>query len=114
MQSRGRVHLMWFLLLPFVATAVITWRFVRQPGGREFLYPTSTSASSAAPANRTGPDGGNISPTPLTQGLSRPVYPYSVIPGGVRSVAELERDMEEDPVVRRQYQDFNVQRANLL
>ena len=114
MQSRDRLHLTWFLMLAFVATAVITWRFVRQPGGKEFLYPSKTSISSSAPANRTGPDGGNISPMRLAQGLSRPVYPYSVIPGGVRSVAELKRDMEEDPVVRRQYQDFKFQRAHLL
>lgn len=114
MQCRNRVYWTWFLLLPFVAIAVITWRFVHQPGGGEFLYLSRASASFSTPANRTRSDGSRNSPTPLTVGLSRPVYPYSVIPGGIRSVAELERDMEEDPVVRRQYQDFKFQRAHLL
>ncbi len=39
---------------------------------------------------------------------ARPLYPYSVIPGGAYSEAELARAIENDPVVARHYADFDV------
>ncbi len=42
-------------------------------------------------------------PQPQTRSL-RPVYPYSVVPGGVYSVAELFDAVQKDPVVREHYQ----------
>ena len=37
----------------------------------------------------------------LRQMENRPVYPYSVVSGGVRDVAELKWAAEHDPVVKR-------------
>ncbi|HTZ75904.1 MAG TPA: PEP-CTERM sorting domain-containing protein [Candidatus Aquilonibacter sp.] len=43
----------------------------------------------------------------------RTLYPYSVIPGGAYSQAELERAIANDPVVARHYADFDVSRTRV-
>lgn len=43
----------------------------------------------------------------------RLVYPYSVIPGGVRSVAELRNSSAHDPVVAKHYAGFDFARARV-
>ncbi len=45
---------------------------------------------------------------------ARLVYPYSIIPGGVRSGDELAAHMVNDPVVSEHYKDFMVQNARLV
>jgi len=45
---------------------------------------------------------------------NRPVYPYSVVPGGVRDVSELKRAAEHDRVVAAHYAAFNFGRARVL
>lgn len=44
----------------------------------------------------------------------RPNYPYSVVPGGVYSPAELETAYEKDSLVRQHYADFHVRSARLV
>ncbi len=44
----------------------------------------------------------------------RPNYPYSVIPGGAYSRAELRVVNQRDPLVREHYSDFNVNAAQLV
>lgn len=41
-------------------------------------------------------------------------YPYSVIPGGVRDVADLQEQAARDYVVRRHFAGFNYRRARLV
>jgi hypothetical protein len=41
-------------------------------------------------------------------------YPYSVIPGGVRTVAELKAAIARDPLVKTHYQDFNLAKAHVI
>lgn len=57
--------------------------------------PAATSAASAA-------------------GPARPVYRYSVIPGGVRSAAELALAIRRDRVVAAHYADFDAASAHLV
>ncbi len=45
---------------------------------------------------------------------ARAIYPYSVIPGGVESAAELRDSVTRDPVVARHYGDFDVARARVV
>ena len=45
---------------------------------------------------------------------ARPVYPYSIIPGGVHDPKELERVFERDPVVAAHYRNFDFRRARVL
>jgi len=44
----------------------------------------------------------------------RPVYPYSIIPGGVVSVAELRSAVAHDPVVAAHYAAFDLANARLV
>ncbi|MGC2197902.1 MAG: PEP-CTERM sorting domain-containing protein [Terriglobales bacterium] len=44
----------------------------------------------------------------------RPVYPYSIVPGGVHDPKELERVFERDPVVAAHYRGFDFRRARVL
>lgn len=44
----------------------------------------------------------------------RPLYPYSVIPGGVESGAELKSAVEHDPLVADHYSDFDLGKAHVI
>jgi hypothetical protein len=44
----------------------------------------------------------------------RPVYPYSIIPGGIRSVKELKHAIAHDPLVKAHYQDFDLANARIV
>ncbi len=44
----------------------------------------------------------------------RPLYPYSVIPGGVVSAQELKTAVLHDPVVAAHYADFNLEQAHVV
>jgi hypothetical protein len=44
----------------------------------------------------------------------RRVYPYSVIPGGVESAADLRNSVLRDPVVAKHYEDFAVERTRVV
>ncbi|MBV8896577.1 MAG: hypothetical protein JO051_08695 [Acidobacteriaceae bacterium] len=55
--------------------------------------------------------GGNV--TPAERAL-RPVYPYSVIPGGAYSPEELRRSAGNDNVVRDHFKDFDLKAARLV
>jgi hypothetical protein len=44
----------------------------------------------------------------------RPVYPYSIIPGGVRSVKELKSAIAQDPLVKAHYRGFDLAKARIV
>lgn len=48
-------------------------------------------------------------PPPMDFRASRPVYPYSVVPGGVYDSTELLASAKADPVVRRHYGDVRLE-----
>jgi hypothetical protein len=50
----------------------------------------------------------------LRQMELRPVYRYSVVPGGVKDVAELKWAAEHDPVVRSHYAGFDYDHARVV
>ena len=43
----------------------------------------------------------------------RLIYPYSLIPGGARSLQELREEIARDPVVAAQYSDFDLARVHV-
>ncbi len=47
----------------------------------------------------------------LDEAAKRPVYPYSVVAGGVRNSPEAELAVSRDPVVAQHYKDFDTTRA---
>ena len=44
----------------------------------------------------------------------RPHYPFSIVPGGIYSPAELQADLSKDPLVREHYSDFDARDAHLV
>jgi len=53
-------------------------------------------------------------PRPYPQTNDRLIYPYSVIPGGIRSVEELKSAISHDPLLKAHYRGFNLDRARLI
>jgi hypothetical protein len=52
--------------------------------------------------------------SPATQSVAtRPVFPYSIVPGGVRDRQELQ-SAAADPIVAQHYQDFQISRAHTI
>jgi hypothetical protein len=49
-----------------------------------------------------------------SSGFVRPVYPYSIIPGGIRSVKELKDAIARDPLVKSHYRGFNLAKARIV
>lgn len=112
---RGRVRIKFLVLLLFAAAAVITWQFTRRSPDSGFSY----SSPETAPARLLdGQDevlrADQFESTSFARGPNRPVYPYSVVPGGIQSLEELKQVMEHDPVISRQFQGFDFERAHAV
>ena len=65
--------------------------------------------------------GGNGAPNQNDElGLSaasqsrRPIFPYSIVPGGVRDARELQSAASRDPVVAKHYSDFRIAAARTV
>ncbi len=101
------------MALLFTATAAITWQFARQPVSSSryaSTKPTPIGLNQVVPSGLEGQEYAAF----IAGRPSRPAYLYSVIPGGVASVEELRQAMEHDPVVAREFQGFDFQRAHLV
>src|ERR1700722_2049126 len=44
----------------------------------------------------------------------RPIFPYSIVPGGVRDARELQSAASHDPVVAKHYSDFRIAAARTV
>jgi len=111
--GHGRVKLV--VLFLFAATAVITWQLARRQSGPDLSYSSSNVAPVPLPDNEAGEFQDYPSrPSSFVRGENRLVYPYSVIPGGIRTLADLKLAMADDPIVARQFQGFNFQHAQLV
>jgi hypothetical protein len=51
---------------------------------------------------------------PELEGTRRPVYPYSIVPGGIENSGELKTAIQGDPVVAAHYSDFEISRARTM
>jgi hypothetical protein len=70
------------------------------------------SATGAAGARAT--DSNWLAPIPVLGKTDRVLYPYSVIPGGVRNSAELRNAVAHDDTVAQHYADFNLGNAHVV
>lgn len=50
----------------------------------------------------------------LAAAKARPVYPYSLVPGGIHDPKELEQVFEHDPVLAAHYRGFDFRRARVM
>jgi hypothetical protein len=72
-----------------------------KPGANAFIIPpTETKGILPPEANRKWP--------------VRVVYPYSVVPGGIKSVEELKNAIASDPVVSAEYATFDLASARII
>jgi PEP-CTERM motif len=51
---------------------------------------------------------------PQLEETRRPVYPYSIVPGGIENSGELQTAIQGDPVVAAHYSDFEISRARTM
>jgi hypothetical protein len=95
-----------FLLI--VATCAFAARWILNNAhafGSQWRAPEKTQAFQFAGATPT---------YGIQQRNRRLVYPYSVIPGGVRSADELREIAKHDPVVAQHYSGFDYARAHII
>jgi hypothetical protein len=45
---------------------------------------------------------------------ARPVYPYSIVPGGVATRDDVQQRVDTDPVVAKHYASFDVRKAHAV
>ena len=106
-----------FETLAVVAFVGLLGGFVLKPGA-------TSSAGSLDDSNRSG--GAAVSPFQFSPAAAftppgdnkaagrRPVYPYSIIPGGVTSAAELRSALAHDPVAAAHYAAFDLSNARVI
>lgn len=84
----------------------------------QHLTPSLFHASNSAPDRHSQEASRNdflrVQQESLQQLENRPVYPYSVVPGGVKDVRELKWAAEHDPVVRAHYAGFDYDKARVV
>jgi hypothetical protein len=64
---------------------------------------------------KTEPRWPSLAPPPHDAGTNpRALYPYSIVPGGVRNTRELKTAIANDPVVARHYAEFNADKTRQI
>jgi hypothetical protein len=101
------VRSMGFLLL--VAVCVFAIRWISNAGSTYARQSNEKSSQSLSFSALAG-----LRPEQITSRNRRLVYPYSVVPGGVISSAELREAAAHDPVVAGHYANFDYHRARIV
>ena len=100
--DRRRVGALAVLFLEIVLVSVtLPYNYAEAHG-------SSTVWNASGTLKQASTDGDWLVPTPELRKTDRVLYPYSVIPGGVRSSAELQNAVAHDEVVARHYLDFDL------
>ena len=98
------------MALALLAAVYGSWRFGDEVASWMRPSPHATVAS-GAPVPLTAPGAPVLEvPTPAQQ---RPIYPHSIVSGGVQSVEELRLAMQFDPIVAAHFADFDLDRARV-
>jgi len=93
-----------FLALVIVCVAVVRW--ISDAG---HSYARNADTPSLSFSTLVGPR-----PDAISSHNRRLVYPYSIVPGGVKSAAELREAAAHDPVVAGHYAGFDYSRARVI
>jgi hypothetical protein len=106
---RGRISVLgWVHVFAVVCAAIATlWSF----SGR-MSTPRGLATVSNEPKSLHGQS--QLANSVLSSSAARPLYPYSVIPGGVENGAELRNAVFHDPVVAGHYADFDLAKARIV
>ena len=92
--------------LGLVAACVATWRWVVEPRSSTATHQAVSKPSFTLPGSFAAPR--------VESRNHRVVFPYSVVPGGVISSAELQEITAHDPVVAEHYAGFDYKRARVV
>jgi hypothetical protein len=98
------------LLLALLGIALIPLGWLRHHPVQSRL-PISPNLGDGAKGLQSSDAAPFLNPEP--NWLHRPVYPYSVIPGGVESVAEFRQALLRDPVAAGHYSHFDISRSRI-
>jgi hypothetical protein len=111
-----RARHQFLVLLLFAATAAVTFQFARQQPVSRTTYSVPTAAAGNGPESQDDktPSGLSTESWAVESRAIRPVYRYSLIPGGVESLEQLQKTMQRDPVVAEHFRGFDFQRAHLV
>lgn len=85
--------------------------FLAVRGIAPHLRPESKSGSTSV-FSLSAPENSAAAEAPATH--LRPLYPFSVIPGGVENRRELKNAIANDPVVAKHYEGFDVRKAKII
>lgn len=86
-------------------------------GEKQLQQKSSLPADKSEPSQTTensAPYIPKVSSSPISKVSSRPVYPYSVIPGGVENAQELQKAISNDPTVSQHYAGFHLATARII
>ncbi len=103
------------LLGLFCATLTVSLASV----GLHYLSPSLFQASQHGEIDRQTAEASRdlfvaVQQASLRQMENRPVYPYSIVPGGVRDAKDLKAAAEHDPVVARHFAGFDYDHARVV
>jgi hypothetical protein len=85
-----------------------------------YLSPSLHSAQTSPDLNRTAAEDARVRLLAASEvalqpkASARPVYPYSVVPGGVEDARELKWVAEHDPIVAAHYAGFDYDHARVV
>jgi hypothetical protein len=105
--NRRRVGALAVLLLESLLVSVVL------PYNYDFAHRTPADRNASVALQRNHVDGDWLAPIPELDKTDRILYPYSVIPGGVRNSAELRNAVAHDDVVARHYSDFDLREVRV-
>src|SRR5579871_5596149 len=91
-----------------LAGTLTDWGFIGRHGPHQ--NETAVGGFARSASSLSGSSSKSFEPVLLS---SRPVYPYSIILGGVENAGELKSAVANDPVVARHYWDFNLSRTRV-
>jgi hypothetical protein len=106
--DRCRVGALAVLFLEIVLVSVVL-----TPHHYDQAHRASTVGNSSTVLKPAPTDSDWLAPTPELDKTDRILYPYSVIPGGVRNSAELRNAVAHDEVVARHYSDFDLRKVRV-
>src|SRR5271155_4140671 len=105
--DRRRLGALAVLLLESVLVAVVL------PYSYDHRLRTSTDWNVSVASKQAPADSNWFAPNPELDKTDRILYPYSVIPGGVRNSAELRNAVAHDATVAAHYADFKLNDARV-
>ncbi len=104
-QGVKRIRVILAMGMAAAVCGILAWSWFARPSGRVIQWPVSNSRVHFVEKNGQQPR--------EAKGNGRPVYPFSVVVGGVRSGAELQNEILRDPVVAAHYADFDMKHVRL-